>query len=181
MTDTPSPLASTPNAVPLARWLLVLATGLLVAWCGPRLKPVLWFGPLFGLLTGAIAIGLHRWFGQPAQRGQTTLAAACATLGCAAVFGLAIQAAHKPNPKDAAAEALLRSMEKSGALPATESSVPDFAWRAALERYVTKRYRQQTGPGGAWLAAEILSAGMIAGGLHGLVNRNRHPVTEAAA
>jgi hypothetical protein len=174
-----------PAGVPLSRWLLILATGLLVAWCVPRVKPVLWFGGLFGLLTGAIAVGLERWFGQPAGRGVTVIAAVCAIIGCAAVFAISIRTAertNKPSPQDAAAEAMLRSMEQATHWPADDQSRPEAVQPSritAAERYLAVRYRKYAEPPWLWLAAEVLSAGLVAGAVHGVMNRRRRPAPEA--
>jgi hypothetical protein len=187
MTESPShSVPALPAGIPLSRWLLILATGLLVAWCVPRVKPVLWFGPLFGGLMAMVAIGLERWFGQPSTRGQARLACLCAMLGCAAVFWVAIQAAertNKANPKNAAAEALLRSMEWGGNLPAEEPLLPASSpstWFGATKRYYTARYRPFAGPPGTLFVAEILSAGLLARMLYALVNRWWRPSAGAA-
>lgn len=152
----------TSSAGPLP-WLLPLATGLLVAWCVPRVKPMWWFGPLFGLLTAGMAIGLERWFGFGPSPGRwrPVTVGIWALIGCAAVFGFSIReaarASARQSPRDAVAESLIRSMELEREFVDETST-----WQSAIEFYARRRY-----PGGfrsakMGLLAEILAAGLLA-------------------
>lgn len=186
MADTPSSPASAPSPTPLPRWLLVLATALLVAWCVPRVKPVLWFGPLFGLLTAALAVGLERWFGRQSSRLWPGVAMLCATVGCTAVFAVTINQARKAemrlakdDPNRAAAEALIRSMKQG--VDSQSEPITNPSWPSAVERYAEQRYCGTFDPTWSGLIVEVAAAGVVAGILTAIARRFLRRKLEAAA
>jgi hypothetical protein len=180
----PSAAAEPSNApAPLSRWLLILATALLVAWCVPRVKPVGWFGPLFGLLTAGVAIGLEKWLGQPSGRGRSVLVAASAILGSAAVFGFTIREAERASnrdPNQAAAEALMRSMEQ-GLDPTTATSTSTPSWLTPVVRYANRRYGTAVDPSWSGLVMEVVAAGIVAGIVNGAARIGKPRTPRAAA
>jgi MFS family permease len=167
--ENSSPPSSSPSL--LWRVLLVLATGLLVVWCGARVKPVLWFGLLFGGLTAAFGLVLARWLG---ERSRPLFAALCATAGCAAVFGLAVATLHRQRtaaPQDAVAAALIRSLEQAAADADMPAPMPPGGWQATASDWLAQRYQGLPLPGGWWCVGEVLSAGLVAGALLQLTGR----------
>jgi len=169
--------------------LFVLGVGLLVAWCGPRVKPVLWFGLLFGGLTGGLGVLLERWLDAPSLRARPAFVAVSAVIGCAAVFAVAVTAAHRTTasgPQDALAEALIRSLEQTDsdgeAMASPPAALPPRTWQGTAEWWASRRYRTLPGAGTWWLFGEFVLAGLGAGALQRLLGRrgSRAASTEAA-
>ncbi len=168
--------AETPREPPwLGRLCLWLACGLLTAWAADRVKPVFWYGPMFGVVLGGLAIGLRAWFAATPRRIDGLEVALLAMAGVSASLWIAAERVRDAGPqrsgKDAVAEALIAQLEQ---MPVEGSHPPQptkaFAGTTTapvIDRWnqlIARRYqlRPELGPA-AWVSWELLAAGAVAG------------------
>ncbi|MDX1968440.1 MAG: hypothetical protein SFV23_14785 [Planctomycetaceae bacterium] len=168
--------AETPREPPwLGRLCLWLACGLLTAWAADRVKPVFWYGPLFGVVFGGLAIALRAWFSTTPRRLEGLEVALLAMLGVGASLWIAAERSRAAEPKktgnEAVAAALMAQLEQ---MPAEGNTTPDLpaavspaATPSVIERWrqlIARRYqfRPELAPA-VWICGELLAAGGAAG------------------
>lgn len=180
-------MSPAPQRDPVWLWrlCLILAGGLLAGWSASRLKPVYWFGGLFGVLLGAVAVALQQWLGVKPSRRSATEAVCCAMLGLLVTFGMTVwrvRSQESKQPADRAASALIATLEQMSDQSA-DQSLPEISesqetWPQSFMRWVARRYGADP-DGTAWLylGVETLLAGIACGVLWSIGTRRQAPIS----
>lgn len=175
MTTEPKLLNVSSGTAKSSPWLyhvcLWLACGLLVAWSITRVKPAIWYGPIFGLMLGILGGLLSCWF--PAARWrwrglEVFLLAAIGTASSLWISSERLYARQSADRMQSMAEGLITSLETMPSDPASTlppplqtttapQTIPDRITHSAA-----RRYRESPGNmPAAWLALELFLAGLV--------------------
>lgn len=166
------------------RICLWLATAVVTAWAVSRVKPVIWYGGLFGLIMVVVGMAWRMVFPSPGRGSFAAELGGLAMLGTAGSLWLGelrIEAQRK-TPRDSAAGALMARLEQmapeSTSLSgnSAETSLSEFA-RFLERRYPAADWRWP------WLGAgvELALAGGLAVGTTWLVSRRPSLRSEESA
>ncbi len=184
--SSPPPAGDGLDGAWFGRVCLWLATAVVTAWAVSRVKPVVWYGGLFGLMMAVLGIIWRMVFPSPGRGSFATELGGLAMLGtaCSLWLGeLRIETARK-TPRDSAAGALMARLEQMApeSTSSSRGSETPAASTSAVSRFLVRRY-----PVADWrwpwlgAGAELALAGGLAAGVTWLMSRRPSPRPEEPA
>lgn len=169
--ESSPPMVANRDAVWLSTVCQLLGCLLLAGWAAWRVKPVFWFGPVFGVIVGVLTLMLQQWLPSRSMRRSLMEAALCSGLGVAVTFSISAERSHAAlaaqSPRDQLAGSLIAALEQGTPADPTAPDVsaltsPTVAsFPRKVGNWLALRYRPRS-PLAWWLAGgEVVSAGLL--------------------
>lgn len=169
--ESSPPMAANRDSVWLATVCQLLGCLLLAGWAAWRVKPVFWFGPVFGVILGILSLMMQQWLSVQSMRRSVIEVAMFSGLGVAVTFSISAVRSHAAmaaqSPRDQLAGSLIAALEQT---TTTDPSAPDVStlknpatvsFPRQVADWLALRYRPRSQLAW-WLAGgEVASAGLL--------------------